>query len=302
MPTAQYAITHRTVSSCHLSRSNPPPEINPLAETPNALAIAALAKIPVRSPPVTPAKPCVYTTPERVVDVAERRHPAQVVERQIDDRAAIRPIAIAPQPLTKPAAGVIATSPVIMPLTPEIRLGLRPGRVVKADPDQEGDRRAEVRVQDRRRGVGVGQVRVAAVESVPPQPQQAGADRDHRQVVGRVDLAVTLQTRSDHRGGDEARHPGRHVDHVATREVERALLGEVAAAPDHERVDRVDQARPQQHERDPRLEVDPAQHRAEHQDRGDRREHELEVDERGLRERELSHVAEQGNRPLAQEI
>ena len=34
------------------------------------------------------------------------------------------PIAIAPQPLTKPAAGVIATSPVIMPLTEPISDGL----------------------------------------------------------------------------------------------------------------------------------------------------------------------------------
>ena len=33
---------------------------------------------------------------------------------------------IAAQPLTKPAAGVIATRPTIMPLTLPIRLGLRP--------------------------------------------------------------------------------------------------------------------------------------------------------------------------------
>ena len=38
------------------------------------------------------------------------------------------PIAIAPQPLTYPAAGVIATSPVIIPLTPEMSPGLRPVR------------------------------------------------------------------------------------------------------------------------------------------------------------------------------
>src|SRR5215469_4553270 len=39
---------------------------------------------------------------------------------------AMPPTQIAPQPLTKPAAGVIATSPTIMPLTPPSRLGLRP--------------------------------------------------------------------------------------------------------------------------------------------------------------------------------
>jgi hypothetical protein len=40
--------------------------------------------------------------------------------------APIAPIAIAPQPLTKPAAGVIATRPTIMPLTLPIRDGFRP--------------------------------------------------------------------------------------------------------------------------------------------------------------------------------
>ena len=38
---------------------------------------------------------------------------------------AIAPIAIAPQPLTKPAAGVIATRPTIMPLTLPSSDGLR---------------------------------------------------------------------------------------------------------------------------------------------------------------------------------
>jgi hypothetical protein len=38
----------------------------------------------------------------------------------------INPMQSAPQPLTKPAQGVITTSPVIMPLTLEIRLGLWP--------------------------------------------------------------------------------------------------------------------------------------------------------------------------------
>ncbi len=42
--------------------------------------------------------------------------------------AATTPMMIAPQPLTKPAAGVIATRPTIIPLTLPIRLGLRPVR------------------------------------------------------------------------------------------------------------------------------------------------------------------------------
>ena len=84
-------------------------------------------------------------------------------------------------------------------------------------------------------------VPVTAVEAVPAHPEQAGADRDHRQVVRRVDLAVALQARSDHRSRDEAGDAGGEVDHVAAGEVDRALLGEVAAAPDQEGVDRVDE-------------------------------------------------------------
>ena len=78
------------------------------------------------------------------------------------------------------------------------------------------------------------------------------------------------------------------MDDVAAGEVEHAVLAEPAAAPDEEGVDRVDEARPQDHEGDPGLEVDAAEHRAEHQDRRDRREHELEVDERRLRELQLA--------------
>ena len=114
--------------------------------------------------------------------------------------------------------------------------------------------------------------------------------RDHRQVVRRVDLAVTCEARADHPRRDEARDAGREVDDVAAGEVDSALLREPAAAPDQEGVDRVDAGRPEHDERDPRLEVHAAEHRAEHQDRRDRREHELEVDERRLREVDLPGI------------
>ena len=175
------------------------------------------------------------------------------------------------------------------------------GGVVPADPGQEGDRGAQVGVQNRRGCVRVGEVGVAAVEPVPAHPEQARSDRDHRQVVRSVDLAVALEARPDHRCCDEPRDPGREMDHVAAGEVEGALLGEVAAAPDQERVDRVDEARPEDHERDPGLEVDPAEHRAEHQDRRDRREDELEVSQRRLRERKLPDVPEERDRSLVQQ-
>ena len=59
-----------------------------------------------------------------------------------------------------------------------------------------------------------GAVPVTAVEPVPAHPQQAGADSDHRQVVRRVDLSISLQARSDHRRGDEPGDPGREMDDV----------------------------------------------------------------------------------------
>ena len=51
-------------------------------------------------------------------------------------------------------------------------------------------------------------------------------------VVRRVDLAVSLQSRADHRRGDEPRDAGREVDHVTAGVVDRAVVGEEAAAPD----------------------------------------------------------------------
>ena len=53
------------------------------------------------------------------------------------------------------------------------------------------------------------------------------------------------ESRPDHRRCDEARDAGRQVDHVTAGEVDRAVMGEEAAAPHQERVDRVDERDPQ---------------------------------------------------------
>jgi hypothetical protein len=149
------------------------------------------------------------------------------------------------------------------------------------------DRGAEVGVQHRGGGDFAGAVPVTAVEPVPAHPEEAGADGDHRQVVRGIDLAVALQPRPDHRRRDEAGDPGGEVDDVAARVVDRALLSEEAAAPDHEGVDGVDQQRPEGDEGDPGFEVEASEHRAQHQDRGDRRKDDLEVGERRLGEEEF---------------
>ena len=92
------------------------------------------------------------------------------------------------------------------------------------------------------------------------------------------------------------------MDHVPAAEVHGAVLGEPAAAPDQEGVDRVDEGDPQDDERDPRLEVHAAEDRSQHQDRGDRGEYELEVDERGLWEVEHPGRAQVRDLPLALEL
>ena len=234
-----------------------------------------------------------------VVDVAEGPHPAQVVEREVDDRRgnhADRDRA--------PAVDVAGRrgdrhETGDHPVDAADQARLAPGRVVPCDPDQEGDRRADVRVEDRSPGDCVGEVGIAAVEPVPAEPEQTGPDRDHRQVVRRVDLAVALEPGPYDGRRNEARDARGEMDHVSAGEVEGALLGEVAAAPDQEGVDRVDERRPEDHERDPGLEVDPAQNRAEHQDRRDRGEDDLEVGQRRLREDHFPEIPEVGDVPLA---
>ena len=236
---------------------------------------------------------------ERVVDVAERPHQREVVVGHVDqdcrdgadDHGA---------PAVDETGGRCDRHEAdddAVDAAEQRRLAL--GRVVAADPHEECHRGADVRVQHRRRRVEADVVRVAAVEAVPAEPEQAGADGDHRQVVRRVDLAVPCEARADHPRGDEAGDACGEMDDVAAREVEHAVVAEVAAAPDQEGVDGVDQRRPEDDEDDPRLEVHAAEHRTEHQQGRDRGEHELEVDERRLGER---HVADQRDVPLFLEI
>ena len=130
--------------------------------------------------------------------------------------------------------------------------------------------------------LGAGVVGVTTVEAVPAEPQDAGPDRRHDQVVGQGVLSISQQPGSEDPGGHEARHAGRHVDDVAAGEVEGTFLGEVAAAPEHEGVDAVDEGRPQRHEEAPGAELDPAEHAPQEQQRGDGGEHELEVRQRDV--------------------
>ena len=77
----------------------------------------------------------------------------------------------------------------------ERRLLLLASGHVHDDPGHHRDGGGEVGVDHRRGGVRAGEVRVTAVEAVPAEPQDAGAERDERQVVGLADRARSLVSR-----------------------------------------------------------------------------------------------------------
>jgi hypothetical protein len=168
--------------------------------------------------------------------------------------------------------------------TEERRLLLLGEEHVHAHPGEKGRRRGDVGVEHRRGSVDTCVVRVTTVEAVPAQPQDAGTDGDEHEVVRHAVGAVPSEPWPDDGRSHEAGHAGRQVDHVATRVVDRALLGEEPAAPEQRRVHGVDEGDPQGHEEQPRLELHAPEHTAQEQQRRDRGEHELEVRERRRRE------------------
>ena len=198
----------------------------------------------------------------------------------------IRPTRMAPVPLTHPAQGVIPTRPQIMPFTAPRKVGFFSLETQASQATQVSRPAAVARLvlTTAPAASGSGVVRVTTVEAVPAEPQDAGADRRHDQVVGQEVLSVSEEPGPEDPGGHETGDTGRHVDDVPAREVERTLLGEVAAAPQQEGVDRVDAGRPQRHQEAPGAELDPPEHAPEEEQRGDGREHQLEVRQRRRRE------------------
>ena len=200
------------------------------------------------------------------------------------------PMMMAPQPLTKPAAGVIRhqARDHAVDRADDRRLAI--GHLVHQRPDEKGDRRRRVGVEHGRARIVVGEIRIAAVEAVPTQPQDAGADQGDQQAVGRKLLAISPQAWPDHGCGDKAGCAGGEMDDVAAGKVLYAQLREPAAAPQAERPDRIDQGHPHRAEDHPRREVHAAEHRAPENDHRDRSEHELEEDQGSHREGQFRHA------------
>ena len=95
-----------------------------------------------------------------------------------------------------------------------------------------------------RRGDRAGRERAAGVEAEPAEPQQPGAEQRERHVVRQQRRARIVAALADDDRGDERGDAGVHVNDGSAGEVERAHVGEPAAAPHPVRDRRVDERAP----------------------------------------------------------
>ena len=183
------------------------------------------------------------------------------------------PMTMAAQPEMTPAAGVMATRPVIMPCTePRIEGFLYTMVSMKVQV------RREVAVQmlvfstatpasgfaAYCRGSGnpietADTHRITTVEPGPTDPEDPRADHDESQIARAMLGSVDGVTRSDDCRRDEACCARRDVDDVPTRVVDDAELVEESSTPNGEGDDRVGEGDPQGHEDHPREEVHTAE-------------------------------------------
>ena len=105
-----------------------------------------------------------------------------------------------------------------------------------------------MRRDDRHRGARAGTERRAAVEAEPADPQQAGADHGHRQIVRRKIFRAVAAPLAEHQRRDEPRHAGIDVDHRAASEIEHAHGLQKSPAPDPMRERHIDDEQPQDRE------------------------------------------------------
>ena len=257
-------------------------------------SMAGLAKMPVIKPPQRPATPWVENTLSVSSTFIMNFIFCSLFMLSHGMMPAKTPMAIAPHAIHITGGGRDADQAGDHAVDRAEHRRLAVGELVEQRPDQKRHRGGGVGVEHRRAGVGVGEVGVAAVEAVPAQPQDAGADQRHQQAIGREVVAIGLKPRADHPGGDEAGGSRGKMDDIAAGEVRHAHLGEPAAAPQAERADGVDEGHPHRAEDHPRREVHAAEQRTGENDDGDGGEHELEEDQRRHRKGERRHARRGG--------
>ncbi len=113
-----------------------------------------------------------------------------------------------------------------------------------------------------RAGDGACRERAARIEAEPAEPEQSCTEQRERHVVRQQRRAWIIAALADDDRRDERGNAGVHVDDRAACEIERAHVGEPAAAPHPVRHRRVDEERPQDDENEIRREAHPLDDRA----------------------------------------
>ena len=195
------------------------------------------------------------------------------------------PIGMAASGLTKPAAGVMATSPTTAPVaTPS-----RDGRPWNQPRNIQVKAAAHAAVLVATKALAASPPAVRALPALKPnQPNQSSAapKRHQRDIVWAPWAAswIALARAQQHRQG-QRRDTGVDVDHRAAGKVQRPQLGQPAAAAPHPvRHRAVDEGEPQDREDQQGAELDPLHHRAGDQGHGDDGEHALEHHEGQVRD------------------
>ena len=129
-----------------------------------------------------------------------------------------------------PAAGVTATRPTTMPVAAPTAVGFRRHVVEDRPDDQRAGRREHVVAKASAGGLAGGE-RAAGIEPEPAEPEQAGAEQHERHVVRQQRRLLEVAPLADDDRRDQRRDAGIHVHHGAAGEVERAHVGQPAAAP-----------------------------------------------------------------------
>ena len=184
------------------------------------------------------------------------------------------PMTMAAHPLMTPAAGVMATSPVIMPAVNErhpyqgqTRLtlhGTQDGWLlevegVKSGPGQEGHGSADVGVEHSDTSIGASSVWVTTVETVPSDPEKTCTQHDETEVGRLVLEAVRRVTGTDDHGPDKSGGTRRQVDDISARVVDDTELEEETSCPNGECPDSVGESDPKGNKDHPCEKVHPVQ-------------------------------------------
>ena len=116
--------------------------------------------------------------------------------------------------------------------------------VVEDRPHDERSHRGEEGRDEREAGDWARRERAAGVEAEPAEPEQAGTEQRERHVVRQQRRARIVAALAHDDRGHQRGDAGVHVDDRAAREIERAHVGQPAAAPYPVRHRRVDERAP----------------------------------------------------------